>query len=102
MNQVELIDIGPLDIVEEDHQRDPFGSEGLNKTVDKRVESVTGLGGAENRRWGLVPNDAFQVRNQIEQNLSAWSQGPTQFGSPFFDFGIAFKKDPGGQFLESP
>ena len=61
--------IGPLEVIEEDHQGMSRGSEHRQELLKQQGEPVLRLRGPEDRHGGLLPDDVLDGRDDVDDDL---------------------------------
>ena len=84
--------IGPLQVVEEDHQRVGRRGEHAEEPLEQEVEPVLGLRGSQDRHRGLLPDDELHGRDDVDDDLAIDSQGAEQRIVPPANSLLAFRQ----------
>src|SRR5690606_28091212 len=92
--------IGPLQVVEEDHQRMLGLGEHTHKLQQQLVEAVARLGGAELQRRRLRPDDQLDIGDDVDQHLAVAIKGLLKALFPNYESLRAFAEQLADQIVE--
>src|ERR1700733_14122551 len=80
--EIERCCIQPLQVIEEQRERVLFACEHPHEIPENHLESVLRLLRRQVRDWGLFPDDELELGNEIDHELTIWTEHGMESISP--------------------